>query len=387
MKLKVTIGLFLATFLLSAQTARMNRDIDVAEKILETIIEEMSNVGVTNDDKFFIINSSPEVEGTYIEGFGAMFSITSGSLLNPLMISDTKKDKSNKSTSYTILRSRKKRYNFDAEDLEANKAETQKTFKSIVETFFSEYAYLMRQIGDDEKIMVRYGSNSSRFDGAFPALIIDGKSKRNYSATITKTAIDAFQNNDNKQQLIDEIDYVFDEAKERAAKEKDLELLSTILKKLHNEGAKDALRISGTPYYEKIEGIGAIYNLRIRSGGGNNFFGLQFDQHKTIWRGHGLAIVDGDSDDDQTEMDSEDLDKSYLSFLESLKENIIDYGSIVKSINSGEALTFKLRFPDCRDCEKMPKKLEIIAKKSTLDGYRKEQISLEKAIQQLTIIK
>ncbi len=386
MKLKVTIGLFLATFLLSAQTARMNRDIDVAEKILETIIGEISSGGMTNDDKFFIINSSPEVEGTYIEGFGAMFSITSGSLLSPLVMSETKKDKSGKPTSYTILRSRKKRYNFDAEDLEANKAEIQKTFKLIVETFFSEYAYLMRQIGDDEKIMIRYGSNSSRFDGAFPALVIDGKSKRNYSATITKTAIDAFQNNDNKQQLIDKIEYIFDEAKERAAKEKDLELLSTILKKLHNDKEEGVLRISGTPYYEKIEGIGAIYNLRIRSGNGSHYFGLQFDQAKTIWRNNGLAIIDGDSDD-LTEIDSEALDKSYLSFLEGLKENIIDYGSIVKSINSGEALTFKLRFPDCRDCEKMPKKLEIIAKKSTLDGYRKEQISLEKAIQQLTIIK
>ena len=273
---------------------------------------------------------------------------------------------------------------FDAEDLEANKAEIQKTFKSIVETFFSEYAYLMRQIGDDEKIMVRYGSNASRFDDAFPVMILNGKHKRDYSATITKTAINVFQNNDNKQQLIDKIKYVFDEAKERAAKEKDLELLSTILKKLHNEGAKDALRISGTPYYEKIEGIGAIYNLRIRSGNGHNYFGLRFDQHKTIWGDNGLAIVDGDNDD-LTEMESEDLDKSYLSFLESLKENIIDYGSIVKSLNNGEALTFKLRFPDCRDCEKMPKKLEIMAKKLTLDGYRKEQISLEKAIQQLTI--
>ena len=94
MKLKITIGLFLATFLLSAQTARMNRDIDVAEKILESLLEEANGSNVKGNNKIFIIGSSPEVEGTYIEGFGAMFSITSGDLLSPLITSAIKKNKS-----------------------------------------------------------------------------------------------------------------------------------------------------------------------------------------------------------------------------------------------------------------------------------------------------
>ena len=50
-----------------------------------------------------------------------------------------------------------------------------KSFKSVVETFFSDYAYLMRRIADDEKIMIRYGSMSSRFDSSFPVLVLNGK--------------------------------------------------------------------------------------------------------------------------------------------------------------------------------------------------------------------
>lgn len=385
MKFKVTIGLFLATFLLSAQTARMNRDIEVAEKILESLIEETNNDNeLTKHADVFILGSSAEVEGTYLEGFGAMFSIISGNLSNPLVITETKKGKSNKSTSYSIIRPNKKKFHLDAAHLETNKAETIKTFKSVVETFFSDYAYLMRQIGDNEKIMIRYGGISSRFDNAFPALITDGKNKRNYSATLTKKAIVNFQNNDNKQQLIDQIEYVFEEAKERASKEKDLELLSTILKKLHNDKEAGTLRISGTPYYEKIKGIGAIYNLRIRSGNGHDFFGLHFNRTKTMWSDDGIVVIDGDSDK-VVAAENEDLDKNYATFLAALKENIIDYGSIVKSLRNGEVLTFKLNLPDCKECEVMPKKLEIMAKKSTLDGYRKEQISLDKAVNQLII--
>ena len=384
MKLKVTIGLFLATFLLSAQSTRMNRDIEVAEKILESLLEEANGSNVTGNDNIFIIGNSAAVEGTYLDGFGAMFSITAGNLLNPLILTEKERDKSDKSSSYRIIQSNKKKYRIDLKDLEANKEAIQKTFKSVVETFFTEYAYLMRQIGDDEKIMIRYGGISSRFDSSFPMLVLNGKKKRNYSATITKKAINAFQNNENKQQLIDKIDYIFEEAKERASKEKDLELLSTILKKLHNDKDEGSLRINGTPYYEKIEGIGAIYSLHVRSSGGSGYFGLSFDRAKTIWSDDGLAVTD-DYGNEIEERSSEDLDKNYAIFLATLKENIIDYGSIVKSLGTGEALTFKLNFPNCKDCEKMPKKLEITAKKSTLDGYRKEQISLEKAVQQLTI--
>ncbi len=71
--------------------------------------------------------------------------------------------------------------------------------------------------------------------------------------------------------------------------------------------------------------------------------------------------------------------------MSSLKEYIVDYGSIVKSLKPREQLLFKLNFPNCDDCKEMPKRLEIAAKKATLDAYRKDQISLENAVSQLTV--
>ena len=114
MKLKITIGLFLAAFLLSAQSARMNRDIEVAEKILETLLEEEERLTVQGED-FLILGDNPKVDGTYLEGFGAMFSITSGSMLRPLTLSTKKsknKDRSSKSSTITIISSGSKARHF-----------------------------------------------------------------------------------------------------------------------------------------------------------------------------------------------------------------------------------------------------------------------------------
>jgi len=66
MKLKITIGLFLATFLLSAQTARMNRDIEVIEKILETLVEEVTQSEGENI-RFFGGGKKVVVEFLYLD--------------------------------------------------------------------------------------------------------------------------------------------------------------------------------------------------------------------------------------------------------------------------------------------------------------------------------
>ena len=125
--------------------------------------------------------------------------------------------------------------------------------------------------------------------------------------------------------------------------------MSTILKKLHNDKEEGTLRISGTPYYEKIEGIGAIYSLRIRSGNGRDFFGLNFGEStKTIWGDNGLVVIDSEGKSLENASD-EDLDKNYSTFLKALKENIIDYGSIVQEFRErGRRLLLNCIFPNVR---------------------------------------
>ena len=432
MKLKITLGLFLATFLLSAQSVRMNRDIEVAEKILETLLEEVDGPTMV-EEEVYVIGNKANVEGTYIEGFGAMFSITSGhSSLNSFVFSTKKKDKdkSGKAGKVTIIRPSRNKIHYDLEDLEVNKAEIQNNFKSVVETFVCDYGYLMRQLGDNEKIMIRYGMNSfstfswserfsdfDNFNGVI-ALGDQNKQKINYSATVSKADINGFQNNRiNESQLKESIKFVFEEAKEQKEKYKDLDLLASILSKIHkNDAGEEDLYLRGTSNYEKIDGLGAIYKLNVRARGHHSYFGLStfpeikwsdnyqffFDKseeqnkYKAAKDRARIAAEKAKALEEKARILAEkaretenrakiDLDKSYTNFIEAFKNNIIDYGSIVKSLESGEALIFKLKFPKCEDCKKMPERLEITVKKSTLAAYRKDQISLESAVSQLIV--
>lgn len=379
MKIKITLGLFLAAFLLSAQTAKMNRDIEVAEKILETIVEETTKV----EESGITIFGHQRVSGSYIDGFGALFTISSNSLTNPVIWTENKKTRFKSEGNIFRL---EKGESFDEEDLK-DKAAIKADFKKIAETFFFEYAYLLRALGADDKLMIQYGGSGLTANNDFPRLIIHGKKKRKYTATITKKTINQYQ--ENKQKLIAAIEYVFEEANDKKNKEEDMELslLSTILKKLYQGSEKDELYISMAPSYERIEGIGAIFNLNIREKGGNRFFDL--GRHsRTIWEDGNLVIIDANKkgkDDKEEERTVGNLDENYDEFVANLKSYIVEYGSIIKSLKTGEQLLFKLSFPNCRDCEKMPRRLEIAAKKATLDAYRKDQVSLEKAVNQLVV--
>ncbi|MEM1123109.1 MAG: hypothetical protein AAGJ18_21885, partial [Bacteroidota bacterium] len=205
--------------------------------------------------------------------------------------------------------------------------------------------------------------------------------------TITKGAIT--QHQENKQKLIAAIDYVFEEGNDAKSEEKDreLSLLSTILKKLYQGHKGKEMYLSGTPSYERIEGLGAIYNLDIRFGKSNYLFGFT-SRSRTAWQDGNLVIIDASADKknkEAAEKSGVNVDTEYVQFVKAFKESIVDYGSIIKSLKNGEQLIFRLNLPNCEDCETMPERLEIAAKKATLDAYRKEQISLEKAVGELVV--
>lgn len=396
MKLKITFGLFLFAFLVSAQSARMNRDIEVAEKILETLVEEQMATESTNDH--FAWGNRTKVTGNYVEGFGAMFTIPSSSLKNSIIVSGLK-TKTRWDNGQIVVE-------MDNNDDESNQITPSKTeeelkdaFKEIAEIFFCDYSYLLRQLSANDKIMIRYGGNANTQDDWDNFFVLAHSDQRNYSATITKAAIDDFQTGSlQKAAFIKRIEFIFEEAKDRKEKYKDLDLLATVINKVFQRDSEGDLYVNGTPIYERIDGIGAIYNLRVRSGKDGFPRSFRFgNSTRTIWGPSGLMQVQ-EADESaaeaaerakleaiEKEQRDTNLDEYYNDFLKELKVSIIEYGSIVKSLKAGETIRFRLSLPKCKKCKLMPKKVEITAKESTLKAYLKDEISLEKAVNQLII--
>ena len=369
MKLKITIGLFLAAFLLSAQSARMNRDIEVAEKILETLLEENYQEGQQDEAIFFLTNNA-KVEGTYVEGFGAMFSIASGHFSHPLLIK-TEKSKHRflwgKASNPKIAIHKEDVKPLTLEQEQENQKLVQEQFKNVVETFICDYGYLMRQLADDEKIMIRYGKNATTFNwnnhpaGFREVYTLSGLFQNygpNYTATVTKKAIQSFQNDQiSADNLKRQIEFVFEEAKDKKEKNKDLELLASVLKKVHKQDLEDnGLYFGNTSNYDQIEGIGAIFNWTVRQGGD---FPFRLHTKKSIrWSDNGVFVFEDASDEAEKtktkptkEEKQRKLIANYQSFIKYFKENVIEYGSIVKNLKDKEALIFKLKLPKCDDCK------------------------------------
>ena len=78
------------------------------------------------------------------------------------------------------------------------------------------------------------------------------------------------------------------------------------------------------------------------------------------------------------------VDEMYDEFLDGLKENIIEYGHLLKSLKSTEMIVFNASLTECNDC-KMPEEIELTVKKSVIDQYRDGDIHLDFAKKEMKV--
>jgi hypothetical protein len=90
------------------------------------------------------------------------------------------------------------------------------------------------------------------------------------------------------------------------------------------------------------------------------------------------------------EVGQEERDKKvkelYPVFEKELKENIIEYGRTLKSLNDDERLVFNVRVTQCMRC-KIPSTLEMTIKGAMLKDYNAGKINRETAIGRIEVKK
>jgi hypothetical protein len=404
MKYAITTTLLCLALALGAQSPdmdRMKRDIEVGENILASLLQEDQESATIPSSGVFLGDRSA-VEGSYLEGFGVLFTIAPRHLIGSVNWGEGVYSYSHNQT-IVIPRAevRKRPERTDAADeAEGVKTDTQESrFRKVVETFLADYAYLMRQVPAGEKIMIRYGSRPARQETWGVVVGVGSPSKIRYSAVVEKADLDAHQNGRlNREQLLSRIKFTAEE--EGAGKEdRDLTLLTSIFSRLYQSdlSGDDVFRVRGTPSYERIEGLGAVIHVSVgtkfpfqtlfyngvRLGGrGSNRFNIVIPERLNEEDG---VVIEGDVELEEDEEDTEAIDQAYPAFMEELQRNIVEYGSIVKDLAEEEALIFKVNFFDCKACEVMPGKAEITALQSTLEAYRKGSINVDRAVGQLKV--
>lgn len=393
----IILLLFILTGLpLAAQSVdmeRMNRDIEVAENVLSALLQE--NRIRPSRSEFLLLGGAGGVEGSYLEGFGVLFTISGGSFPAALNLAYTIRADERRALGYAPAAPADRERDRKAE---ADTISMEPYFREVATRFLADYAFTLRQLPDKEKIMIRYGNSlpgiMSRGEG--PALVYrltDGVGSRGgYSAMVKKSDVSALQSGSiNREQFEKRIEFTTKSAGSDEA-DRDLVLLSGIFARLYKSDMSEDFALFGTPGFEQIPGLGAVFYLPMRTGR------FTFSSNGvTLWRwappaGTVIATTpdkmkDEDKDEDEEEEDqAAKLEEAYPAFLKELKQNIVEYGGIVKNLTPGEALIFRVELPNCPDCEKLPKKVEITARQSTLEAYRRGTTTLEAAAGQLKVV-
>jgi hypothetical protein len=385
------LPLLLITALLWGQDTdqkRMKRDLEVAEKILNELLEENSSSGFR-----------PHVnEGAYIDGFGVLFTIRSpwggmGLYVSPEIALDW--DRENK-----LLRGKARA---EADDQKATTVYRLKRdsldqmdmarFKQVTETFFADYAYLLSKVPANEKICIKYaqggGSAFAWGDAAFGIAQAGSKgSTPGLTAVVRQQAIQDYRMEKiDRKSLVNKIEYTEDKGMD-PEQDRELTLLHSIFNRLYQSDLGNGFYITPNAQLEKIPGLGAVLTYQFTTRTNDFFMSNEFGSYTLRGdRRNGRITIAKADDEKEEEEEKEPLD--FGAFLDDFKSNVIEYGSTVRNLKPDEVLSFQLNIPDC-DCEnddEWAESIKIVAKQSLLERYRKGDIDLDEAVGQLQVTK
>ncbi|WP_436515816.1 hypothetical protein [Ekhidna sp. To15] len=349
----------------SIDEKRMNRDLKVAENILNTL--------ASGDSRLRFQNS---IESNYMPDYGVIFSIPKVNYIYATRVQGTVGYSSSGSGTYIIASS-------DDEDSEDEKVAADKAVKAEqkreklakdaedqlkeqMTVFLVDYADLIGQLKPSDRIVVQ-----SR--GADNRIFYSGnrsKSNQNtFSAQILKSDLIAYkQGKLDREAVIKKI--AFKSPEENGEIAKDLELFSTIFARLYEPDLSSTYYSSSrTLGYTSLEGFGVTFSMKVYSSTSDD----------------GLHTIRTTGESGLTQAERNDkVNAMYPDFERSFKENLVDYGRTIKSLKADETLVMKVKLTECKGCE-MPKAIEVSVKGKTLQGYDKGSISKAEAMKQITV--
>lgn len=249
------------------------------------------------------------------------------------------------------------------EEAEEANEEFAEDLREAFEIFLVDYSQLIGQLKSTDKILLTTKSNSSY---NFAYNIDDGE----YGKNVEKSRLSAeLSIKDHKEyqvgkmdrdDLIDKIKFVENAEMERKA---DLDLFGSMLKTTYNSKYTETYFLSSIPQYELLSGLGVVYSIKVYSS----------------YSDDGLYRMPGNS---KSGLNEEDRDKAveamYPQFVDGFKENMIRYGSTIKSLKENDKLIVKVKMTKCDSCT-FPTTIEFMVARNVLEQFSKGSLTLDQA--------
>lgn len=364
---------------------RMQRDIEVAENILGTLIKQQFE-----KRSFFPM----EVHGTYLSGYGVTFRVPTEAFgfMNafqmdawdagsPVIVqSDGDRfiyDNAPRASSATTIakakaesgRARAKNLSRKL-DSDSVKNSSNAKILEAAKNFIADYGDLISQLGANEKIIVT--NKSQGFERVWVNGFGGDNFKRSYlSVEGTRGDVNQFrQGKISRDQLLSKIKVVNSEINNEL--QPDLETLSSIFSRLYSRDLSKTFFSDDGIYYDRLKDYGVIYHMQVYSSN-------QIDEDLFALPTVHLNEVDKDTRDKKVK-------EMYPAFEKSIKEDILEYGRTLRSLSDIEVLTFDINLTRCPKCG-IPSTLELSVKNSVLKDYSSGKISKEAALSKIEIKK
>ncbi|MEM6736854.1 MAG: hypothetical protein AAGC64_07905 [Bacteroidota bacterium] len=362
----LTINGYFQSFSQSIDQERMDRDLIIAENILSTLLTNenpvwhQDNVEGSYIPDYGVVFTMPVRAGILFEGKGQVFSSDGNSVV---FIEDS--DDSDYDMQINVNGNKTKitkGQNLKAKEL---KEKIDSYLKEQIQTFLIDYADLIGQLQPSQRIVVQ-AKDRKNFE--FHIGINSTRTSENLSAQILKSDLIAHkQGKISREELINRIKYTSDESTEV---EKDIKLFATIFARLYEPDISSTYYVASRNIeYDRLENLGLTFNMKFYSSSSDKGF-------------HTIRTT-GESYLTQEERNKR-VNAMYPEFVQSFKENLLDYGRTVKSLEPDEMILFKVRLTECKGCE-MPDEIEVTVKAKTLYDYDSRSLSRNKALEMISV--
>lgn len=348
---------------------RMERDIEVAENILATLMKQKFS------DRGFFFES---VEGNYLEDYGVIFNVPNSSVyvsrgMNAVSIGsgnnmtvDTRGD----GYTYTVIAKTAEEAAAKAEEARAKvkviNIDSMQNAKraeriEVMKLFIADYGNLISQLQPSQKILIT--TKDRQFE------VFDNNRQTNeFTVEAMISDINDYkQGKINREQMMDKI--IVTDRKVSDEKSTDLELLSSIFERLYRSDLSNTYYTHNAVRYSRLSDFGVIYKMKVYSSTGDN------DNHSITTR-----KVSGLTREQRDNL----VKEMYPEFIKNVKENILDYGKTISSIKNNEMLVFQIELTKCTGCD-IPKVIELSVKNEILQQYSAGKISKSEALKRINL--
>ena len=237
----------------------------------------------------------------------------------------------------------------------------------MAKDFVLNYHNLVRQLKSSDKIMVKTRVNRGRGD-AYVVFSNSGERQANNLFSIEAKVSDLLDFSSGKiseKEMLDRI--VEKDISSDESSEPELEVFAAAFGRMYQSDLSDSYYMTGYPWNERTEGFGVTFYLKFYSSTQvNDLYNLPTFKKSNLELSERNKVVE----------------EAYPGFKENLKENMLDYGHLLKNLKDSEHLVFNVKLTECIDCS-IPDVIELKVKKSTITQYRNGTLSLDAAKKQI----